>query len=246
MKGTRAYLIGLFGAVALVALLLAAAGPLQAAPGAYNIGNTPEPTQEPSPEPTSSVPTPEPTSSVPSPGDGRERPDLQLVKRANVEEVEVGQSFEYEIVLTNQGDASAFDIVVEDSLPGALTLEGASASDGVVTTGGSSVRVAIERVRPEQVVTIRVRVTVNSFPENGEVRNVVVLAGAPQSSSLSIRVRTPPPTPTPEGGVVAVAPPAPAPQPAELPRTGGAENGAALALLAAGALLALGAFVRRR
>lgn len=212
----------------------------------------PPPTNTPAPAPSLTPVPPTPVPPVEEPGD-EEKPtatptiiptpttvpiaDPAITKSVNKSQVQVGDSIEFTLTVTNLGSATASDVVVDDSLPSFLALEGASASRGEVSTNGSSVHVVIGDLAPGEVVTITIsaRVTADAVPP-ANVNTATVVSSSPSdnpnNNSSSVELFT-------------VA--APTAVPATLPRTGGDAGSLPLVASALGvALIMLSLFARRR
>jgi len=165
--------------------------------------------------------------------------DPAITKSVNKSQVQVGDSIDFTLTVTNLGNTTASDVVVDDTLPGFLALEGASASRGEVSTSGSSVHVVIGDLAPGEVVTITIsaRVTADAVPP-ANVNTATVVSSSPtdnpNNNSSSVELFT-------------VA--APTAVPATLPRTGDDDGPSSLPLVAASlgvALIMLSLFARRR
>ena len=252
-------LIARFGLPVLVlALLLAGvasrtadvgAAPLAAVTGTPTEPPTPTSTTGPSPTPVE--PTATPTSAPPP----TRRPsssdvaDPLITKAASLAEARIGDEVTFTLRVTNNGDATAHDVVVTDSLPDYLDLIEVTATRGDVATSGRTVTVTIGAVEPDDEITIQIRTRVNeqALPPGG--RNGATLTTsspgddpANNFSEVSFGIVAQPtavptelPTPTPE-------------PPVELPRTGGDDGAGSPALLVAvlGLLaVALSLLVRR-
>jgi uncharacterized repeat protein (TIGR01451 family) len=203
--------------------------------------NTPVPTssgggnssRNPTPVPTSTpTETPTPTETLtPVP----QFADPAITKSANISSAQVGDIVEFTLTATNLGNIPASSVVVEDTLPSFLALEGVSATRGDVTVNGATIRVTISDLAPGEVVTITItaRVVSSAAPPNNS--NIATIASSDatddpsnNSSAVSLNVDQPPP--------------------AILPNTGDPDGGATIpVLLALGiGLIAASLITRRR
>lgn len=199
--------------------------------------DTPLPTNTPLPTSTPGAGTP---SATPSPLPG---PDLSLTKEvAGSALVQVGDTVEYQITVTNQGSEPVNDVVITDDLPVFLELVSASASQGQVEVNGSSVVVTIGRLEPGAQVTLTIIARVARYALPSESGNVAVARSsdiidptANNSDRADVTIQ-PPGSPTAGPG------------PVVLPTTGpGSSGGLQLGLLALGlACIAASLLVRRR
>ncbi|PKL58205.1 MAG: hypothetical protein CVV34_03530, partial [Methanomicrobiales archaeon HGW-Methanomicrobiales-5] len=63
--------------------------------------------------------------------------DLNVTKTASVDEIELGEQFSYEIVVTNNGPSTAENVITTDTLPSGVTfVSGVSTSGTVTETSG--------------------------------------------------------------------------------------------------------------
>ncbi|MHC4224134.1 MAG: IPT/TIG domain-containing protein, partial [Planctomycetota bacterium] len=103
--------------------------------------------------------------------------DLALSKTDDADPIEAGDTFTYSISVTNNGPQEAADVVVEDTLPGELTLLSTSgcAEDpvavptctlGTVSAGSSSSYTISVSTDPDTFVTITNQATVGSVSVN--------------------------------------------------------------------------------
>lgn len=169
--------------------------------------------------------------------------DPAITKSVNRTIVAVGDVVEFVLTVTNLGNETAPGVVVEDSLPAFLALEGVTATRGEVSVSGATVRVAIGDLAPGETVEIRITARVIAPAVEPNNTNVgTVRSDSPSddpgnnTSTVTLLTETPPPT--------AVPPPAP---PARLPVTGAIGGVSPLLLAGLGVgLVALSLLVRRR
>ncbi|HMQ34635.1 MAG TPA: DUF11 domain-containing protein [Chloroflexaceae bacterium] len=173
---------------------------------------TPLPTLTPPTEPT--VPT-----APPEEPPGRERvADPAVSKEADRSEVALGEEITFRITVTNEGNALAQGVIVEDPLPGFLALVSASVDKGQAVTNGNTAGFWIGDVEPGEVIRGTVTARVVAIPEGGEGVNEVVLRSVNQSDRLinnrsAVRLRVTGPTPTPTADPAGLPSPTPTPAP---------------------------------
>jgi uncharacterized repeat protein (TIGR01451 family) len=179
-------------------------------------------------------PGPRPTDDSPD-DDEQERPDLQIVKRANPAAGRPGDFITFVIEVTNRGNGTARDVEISDTLPSFLEVYFVETTKGIVSNQGQSVSVRLDELAPGEVVTvtIRARIRDDATPQRGENGATVNPGGA--RASVVIEVLPPLATATPAPGIP--------PVPVALPPTGTAANGrlwlALLALMVVGTGLLL-------
>lgn len=199
--------------------------------------------------PVAPTPTKSPSSGNPAaPVDA----DPAITKSASAGEARVGDEITFTISVTNNGPATANDVVVSDPVAPYLDILDVTASRGSVATSGNIVTVTIGAVAQGEVVTIRIRTRVNEQAQPPAGRNATTLTTTspgdnPDNNYSEVTftiVGQPTATISPT-----VSPTPMIEMPAELPRTGGESAGPNVALLAValGALgVALGVALRRR
>ncbi|NNJ12283.1 DUF11 domain-containing protein [Chloroflexales bacterium ZM16-3] len=138
--------------------------------------------------------------------------DPAITKSANISNAQVGDTVEFTLTATNRGNIPASNVVIEDTLPSFLALEGVSATRGDVSVNGATIRVTIGDLAPGEVVTVTItaRVVSSAAPPNNS--NIATIASSDatddpsnNSSAVSLNVDQPPPailpnTGDPEGG----------------------------------------------
>lgn len=209
-------------------------------------GPAPEPTatpttpSEPPTEPGDPDPTAVPTAMAtpvptPSPEGPAEVADPAIVKTVDRDTVQVGDQVTFTLTVTNLGNSTASDVIVEDTLPPFLRLDGVSTSRGDFAVEGATVRVFIGDLAPQEVVTITITATVTDRAEPpANINTATVVSSSPtddpgnNSSSVAINVV------------------APAPIPESLPVTGAPGNAAAPWLIGMGVLLITASLLLRR
>jgi uncharacterized repeat protein (TIGR01451 family)/LPXTG-motif cell wall-anchored protein len=164
--------------------------------------------------------------------------DPVITKSGSVSTAQVGDTVEYTIIVTNQGNATAENVVVEDTLPSFLSLEGVSATRGDVSVSGNTVRVTIGDLAPGEVVTITITAKVIASaapPNNSNIATVSSTSATDDpsnnSSSASLLVEQPSPTAAP---------------PARLPNTSDPADHTLPVLIILGLLLISASLIARR
>ncbi len=183
---------------------------------------TATPTGGPSATPTPATGGPTATPRLPPPGDPR------VDKSADPSSGFPGDSVTFSIRVRNNSSIPATNVEVNDSIPGAFEITGASTSQGTVEVNGQHIHAVIGTIEPGGEVTIRVSTRIRADATPGQVDNVAILSTdtpgddpSNNTSSVTVTILGPP-----------------APPPVKLPPTGGATPWPwALALLALAALL---------
>lgn len=209
-------------------------------------GPAPDPTltptvpSEPPPDPERPNPTATATATpIATPELPAEVADPAIVKTVDRTTVQVGDEVVFTLTVTNLGNSTASDVVVEDTLPPFLAITGISSSRGDYSVNGATVRVFIGDLGPQETVTITIRARVTDAatpPANINTATVVSSSPTddPNNNSSSVEVN-----------VVAPAPTA-VPPPASLPVTSAPGNAAAPWLIGIGMLLIAGSLLLRR
>lgn len=89
-------------------------------------------------------------------------PELSLEKTPDDETHFVGDSFDWTIVVTNDGDGDADDALVTDTIPAGLTINSATTPAGSCTIDGQDVECTIDVAADGGTATITVNVTATS------------------------------------------------------------------------------------
>jgi uncharacterized repeat protein (TIGR01451 family) len=118
--------------------------------------DVPQPTQAPT-----DVPQPTETP-VAQPPDGNPRANPVLTKSVSPAEAHIGDMVEFTLIVINQGNETADDVVVTDVLPDFLDVVDAASDKGTVAVDGRTVTVTIGPVAPGEVISIRIRAQVNA------------------------------------------------------------------------------------
>jgi len=128
---------------------------------------------------------------TPTPGPA---PDLVIEKRSDPVETYPGGEVTFFIVVTNQGDLAAADVLVTDTIHEYLEILEASTSQGTVSIDGQSISVDVGVVGPGFTVEIAIRVRVREdVPVPSDIENVAVVRSPnsdDRSSSVTVRVST--------------------------------------------------------
>jgi len=117
--------------------------------------------------------------------------DPAIVKSASTTLVSVGDTVEFTLSVTNLGSSPAADVVIEDSLPAFLALDGVSATRGDVSVSGATVRVLVGTLEPGETVTVRITVRVVApavAPNNVNVGTVATTSEGDDPSNNVSRV----------------------------------------------------------
>lgn len=146
-------------------------------------------------EPTATpLPTLTPLLATPIPG-----PDPAVSKSVSPGSAGIGETVVYTILVTNLGGLPATGVVVDDTLPVFLELVDATATRGVVTTSGRTVRVEIGDLAAGETVEVRVsaRVLAPATPPDN-VNLAVVTSSSADTNTENNRASVPLDTLTPE------------------------------------------------
>jgi uncharacterized repeat protein (TIGR01451 family) len=138
--------------------------------------NTPEsrPTFEPSPEPTNPS-IPEPTNTRPRDVEGeRKGVSIWIRKELLTPNPQIGQELEFRLVINNNGDLTAQDVVVTDPLPSFLQLVNVSTTRGTINTDGNTVTVEVGPVGAGDTVYITIVALLLENPPEGAVNSATV------------------------------------------------------------------------
>ncbi len=221
-------------------------------------GTTATPGPAPEPSPTATTPSepppppdpgrPDPTATTtaiatavpsPTPGLPAEVADPAITKTVDRDTVQVGDQVTFTLTVTNLGNSIAGDVIIEDTLPPFLRLDGVSSSRGDYSVDGSTVRVFIGDLAPQETVTITITATVmDSAEPPANINTATVVSSSPtddpnnNSSSVSLNVVAPAPTAVPP--------------PASLPVTSTPSNTATPWLIGLGLFLIASSFLLRR
>ncbi|MCC7362611.1 MAG: DUF11 domain-containing protein [Anaerolineales bacterium] len=105
--------------------------------------------------------------------------DLAVAKADTPDPVIAGQTLTYTLVVTNNGPATAQDVILVDALPAGVTFASATSSQGACNSG---VTCALGALAPNATATITVVVTVNSGTTGVLVNLAQVTAANPESN----------------------------------------------------------------
>ncbi len=107
--------------------------------------------------------------------------DLSITKEVLSEQVFEGDLFDYQLVVTNEGETDATDVEIIDSLPSGLTYQSyvvasnTSGSEVVATVVGNNLKFEIPLMKPGSSVTIRIKVKAGLA---GTVTNTAVVGSS--------------------------------------------------------------------
>ncbi|WP_129631948.1 DUF11 domain-containing protein [Candidatus Oscillochloris fontis] len=139
------------------------------------------PTNTPIPPPPDESPRREPSTPTSTPSPTPTSTPIILIadpiitKEVSVSAAFIGDTVTYSLTVTNSGNGVASDVMVEDTVPPFLALEGVSATRGEVTVNGATIRVVIGDLAPGDVVTISVIARVVAAAEAPDNRNIAFL-----------------------------------------------------------------------
>lgn len=178
--------------------------------------------------------------------------DLQIVKTAPAGPFAAGVTFDWTLVVTNNGPTTAYGVSVADNVPTSLVVNGVTSSDFTCDYTGNAVSCARPSLAAGASGTITISVTVPFGFTVSSVTNVAtVTSDTPDTdpdnntddATVPLVQQAPPPPPTTTLPAAAPVPPS-----GELPATGGSVGSVvalAAALLAVGAVVLAGARRRR-
>jgi len=139
---------------------------------------TPEPPPErrdrntPTPAAATPVPaTPEPTPPLPL----MQPPQISIIKRASVAEALPGDRFSYTLVVTNNGQGVARDVVISDDIPAALKVVDLRSSTGDIVVDGQRVTAYPRTLAPGETQTYTIVVQVAATATPGTVANTAII-----------------------------------------------------------------------
>ncbi len=97
--------------------------------------------------------------------------DLEIVKTDTADPVDPGQSYSYDLVVTNHGPADATSVQVTDSVPAGVSVTGATSPDGACVVTGNDVTCTLAVLAASDTWTISVDVTADATHPGGTVTN---------------------------------------------------------------------------
>jgi uncharacterized repeat protein (TIGR01451 family)/MYXO-CTERM domain-containing protein len=214
-------------------------------------------------EPPTRTPTNTPTVGTPTatkiPTKKPETPrfaDPAITKSVSVGEARIGDEVTFTLNVTNLGNETAANVMVNDPVADYLDILETTTTRGDVSVSGRNIVVTIGDVAPGDQVSIRLRTRVNERAQPPGGRNAATVSttspGDDPSNNFSEVTFTigaaPTPTATPELQQ-SPAPPAPPVRPSRLPRTGTPDDGSSGVVLAAAlglAAVGVSLLLRRR
>jgi len=152
----------------------------------------------------------------------------------------------FTIVARNDSAIPATNVEINDDVPSAFEISGATVSQGTVSVNGQQVHAVVGTIDPGQQVVLRITTTIRPGTPPGQLENVAVLRtdtpGDDPGNNIATATVTIPgllgsPTATPQPA---------RPLPARLPRTGDAAPSLTLPALLALAALLIGLLLRTR
>jgi len=235
--------------IALLMLAIAPGGaPPTLAASLANLTPTEPPTLTPKPSSTPNVTATPGTPATPgptkTPRPKHEKADPAITKSVNISEAKIGDEVVFTISVTNNGPATAEDVVVTDPIADYMDVIEATSTRGTVSSEGRTVIVTIGRVGAGDEISIRIRVRINERAQPPGGRNSVSLTTSspgddPSNNSSTVTFAiVVAGTPTAAATATATATPA---TPIKLPTTGAADGSASSApLFATLGLIAIG------
>ncbi|MCZ7545295.1 MAG: DUF11 domain-containing protein [Anaerolineae bacterium] len=130
------------------------------------------------------APTVVPPPAPPGPGS----PPLSVVKQANRQQANIGDTVVFTVNVTNTGGAPIDDVVVTDDINAALDVVQVTSTRGVVTVTGNRVEVAIGTMNPGETVTITITTRVSQRAVAGTTIPNVAVAASPATGSVPSNV----------------------------------------------------------
>jgi uncharacterized repeat protein (TIGR01451 family) len=123
--------------------------------------------------------------------------DLRIDKTASVAEIEAGASFSYAITVTNDGPADATNVVIDDPVPSAFAVTGATAAEGTCVVTGNAVGCSLATLAAGASWTVTISARAGETP--GATTN---------TATVSSHVTDPEPSNDADGADVTVLEPA--------------------------------------
>jgi uncharacterized repeat protein (TIGR01451 family) len=142
---------------------------------------TPPPpaTTEPAPEPERRrlIPTPSATA-LPPPATEERAPQLAISKRADPAVAQPGGRVQFEIELTNRGDAPAYDLVVTDEVPAPLRVVDLHSTRGDIVVDGRRVTAFPRALGPGESARFTIVVEIPPDAPAGPIANTAVVTSS--------------------------------------------------------------------
>jgi uncharacterized repeat protein (TIGR01451 family)/LPXTG-motif cell wall-anchored protein len=168
-----------------------------------------------------------PSAVSPPPGD----PDI--IKSADPPAGRAGNRIVFTIRVRNGGSIPATKVEVDDTIPSAFRITGATITQGSVDVNGQRIHAAIGTIRPGGEVVLRVTTVIRAGTPPGQIDNVAILMTDTPGDDPSNNTST---------ATVTILEQAPA----QLPQTGGATPWLTLAALSASVVVLAGLALRMR
>jgi uncharacterized repeat protein (TIGR01451 family) len=168
--------IGLAAAVILGILvvsrsMIATAAPPMAPVAGITVTPTQEPTITVSPTVPTLTPTPKPTRPTPK------YTDPVILKSADPAEAWPGEEVTFTVIVRNEGNIAAVDVVVTDDIPAYLEIVEVTSTQGEIAIDGQRITVEVGTIGPEFEVRIVIRTVVRAdTPAPLTVENVAILS----------------------------------------------------------------------
>lgn len=129
--------------------------------------------------------TPLPTR-APAPGS----PSLRITKSPSASEGAPGDLLTFSLNVSNDGDGTANDVTISDSLPDFLEIYNVKTTKGIASNQGQRVAVRLDTLEPGESVevTIVARIRDDAVPQNGSNIGVVEWPDGERTTSERVRV----------------------------------------------------------
>jgi uncharacterized repeat protein (TIGR01451 family) len=141
--------------------------------------------------PTGTASSPDSTATAqptraPAPGG----PRLRISKSASISEGAPGDFVTFTLAASNEGDSTATDVTISDSLPGFLEIYNVKTTKGIASNSGQTVSVRLDTLEPGESVevTILARIRDDATPQDGSNVGVVEEQGGERVTSERVRI----------------------------------------------------------
>jgi len=122
--------------------------------------------------------TPEPPTATPEPTQGlpiMQPPQISIAKRASVAEALPGDRFSYTLVVTNNGQGTAHDVVISDAVPAPLKVVDLRSTKGDIVVNGQHVTGLPRTLAPGEAQTYTIVVQIDAKATPGSVANTAII-----------------------------------------------------------------------
>jgi uncharacterized repeat protein (TIGR01451 family) len=132
------------------------------------------------------VPAPKPGGTGGQPGIAVFDPAISKVGQLELGGIGLpGEKLSWTITVTNTGTAAGTDIMITDTMPAELRLDGAATERGTYSIDGSTVTFTIPYLNPDETVQMWIYTTVISSPSDGTITNVANLTSGSVTDSAT-------------------------------------------------------------